>query len=182
VWVPCVDRGGADCPDFADCTLSAPDLVNRESWGEMSAQTVLSAGRRIVLACLLVLPLAAVSECGGVEDADEDGFSPSDEDLEEVDCNDNDPTVNPGARDVCDGIDCDDGVEAIHPGADEICNGLDDDWGGVLSPDEVDADLDGCPDCDTCTDNAHPAPTGLEDGMNENFDGDVPALEADGTA
>ncbi len=83
-------------------------------------------------------------------DVDKDGFMPP------ADCNDNDPTINPGAADKCgDGIDqdcsgadsvcnasndsdgdgyiaaplgpdCDDDAPKRHPGAPELCNGYDD--------------------------------------------------------
>ncbi len=74
-----------------------------------------------------------------------------------TDCNDNDPAINPGATETCDGLDndcdglllpgetdadgdgymvcendCDDTDAAVNPGATEICNGIDDDCDGLV--------------------------------------------------
>jgi TolB protein len=84
-------------------------------------------------------------------DGDNDGYSPPE------DCRDNDPEINPGAEEVCDGIDnncdgsvdewfdkdndgfttcegdCDDTNPDIHPGAEEPC-GTDDNCDGDITP------------------------------------------------
>ncbi len=109
---------------------------------------------------------------------DDDATTGLDEDLDgwshqEGDCDDNDPTVHPGAEEGCDGIDtdcdgfpgeleedddgdgasefdgdCDDDEGAIHPGATEVaCDYLDNDCDGDLHPDEVDDDGDGRDEC-----------------------------------
>ncbi len=74
-----------------------------------------------------------------------------------TDCNDNDPAINPGATETCDGLDndcdgiipadetdadgdgymvcendCDDSDPDVNPGATEICNGIDDDCDGLV--------------------------------------------------
>jgi len=98
-----------------------------------------------------------------------------------VDCNDNDPGVNPGATDICDGkdTDCDgftvpsdvdsdgDGVAKcandcndtnpdIFPGAPELCDGIDNNCDFVVPLNERDSDGDGFRTCDIpgdCNDN-----------------------------
>ena len=105
-------------------------------------------------------------DCDGAidEDFDADGDSYPDADApgclgaygaDELDCDDSDPSVNPGLAETCDdgkdndcdgtvdeeedadgdgvsncGGDCDDADAAVHPGAPEACNGLDDDCDG----------------------------------------------------
>jgi hypothetical protein len=92
---------------------------------------------------------------GGCTDNDSDGWC-----IEDGDCNDNDPSVNPGSTEVCDGIDnncdgvtdegcggctdadgdgvcvedgdCDDNNSAIYPGAEEICDGKDNNCDGTI--------------------------------------------------
>lgn len=45
-------------------------------------------------------------------------------------------------------VDCDDDDPEVYPGADEVCNGTDDDCDGLVPADEVDDDLDGWMICD----------------------------------
>ncbi|MEE2829158.1 MAG: putative metal-binding motif-containing protein [Myxococcota bacterium] len=83
--------------------------------------------------------------------ADDDDSGPTDEDGDgftaEVDCDDHDPSV--------------------HPGAPEVCDGVDSDCDGDLPRDEVDDDGDGSPGCLDCNDAdaaLHPGAADLCDG------------------
>ncbi len=135
-------------------------------------------------------------------DQDGDGWDAT------VDCDDNDPAVNPGQAETdCDGIDndcdpttedepdgdgdgasvcvdCDDADPLIHPGAFEACNGLDDDCDGSPGPGEVDADGDGFLVCDGDCDDGDPAiyPGAAEacNGLDDDCDGYPGFGELDG--
>jgi hypothetical protein len=89
------------------------------------------------------------------EDADQDGYSTV------LDCDDNDPDINPGAA--------------------EICDGLDQDCDGIIPDAELDNDLDGwvgCEgvlvsggDCDDQDASVHPGAADLFDGVDNDCDG-----------
>jgi hypothetical protein len=95
----------------------------------------------------------------------------------EVDCDDNDPNVNPGAAEVCDGKDtncdgfkpvtdvdgdldgfplcandCDDTNPDKYPGAPELCDGIDNNCDFIVPLDERDIDNDGFFVCDPAPD------------------------------
>ncbi len=79
--------------------------------------------------------------------------------------------------------DCDDEDPTVHPGADEGCNGVDNDCDGAPAPDEVDVDSDGVLVCDGDCDDADPdvypgADEGC-DGIDTDCDGEAGAEEVD---
>ena len=109
-----------------------------------------------------------IADCND-DDADGDGHVDAAVDGGD-DCDDTDPTVFPGADEICDGVDadcagdldletdddldgfsecdgdCNDAGGAIHPDAVEICNGLDDDC-DPETDETVDNDHDGYSEC-----------------------------------
>jgi len=130
-------------------------------------------------------------------DADGDGYTPDD-----GDCDDGDPSVHPGAEEVCDDVDhdcdgdphgdadgdgfdvcddCDDSDPAVFPGHDEVpYDGIDQDCDGE-DLDDLDGDgFAGGPGGDDCDDEAagiHPDALEIPDGVDQDCDG----LVDDGT-
>jgi hypothetical protein len=123
-------------------------------------------------ACITVCPCT---------DADGDGYNINGQvngyDCGPIDCNDADPTINPGAKDVCDGKDnncdgyvkpndvdndgdgqpvcggdCNDNDITVYKGAPEICDGLDNDCRSGIPANERDFDGDGVKICDVPSD------------------------------
>lgn len=106
-----------------------------------------------------------------------------------VDCDDTDPTVNPGVDADGDGSsicsDCDDTDASVYPGAPELCDGKDNDCNGFVD-DAGDADGDGvsiCTDCDDTNASVYPGAPELCDGLDNDCNSivdDVPDADGDG--
>ena len=162
-----VFRGGADGPAASPSTrLGGPSVHGRFG----AALAGADADDDGVADLAIGAPNSAPSDSGraqlfqglGAEvDADGDGWCATGggcgAGMSEGDCDDDEPTVHPGAEELCDGqdTDCDgqlpaDEVDAdgdgwlvcgqdcagqdpsVHPGAAEVCNGLDDDCDGEV--------------------------------------------------
>ncbi len=113
-------------------------------------------------------------------DADGDGFSLEGGSCGQMDCNDNDPMIHPGASEICtDGIDnnCNNLVDAADPNAAgcPVVNCTDGDGDGY----SIEGGVCGPVDCDDT--NAAVSPGAMEicdDGIDNNCDGNIDTVDA----
>lgn len=159
--------------------------------------TGLTAGSASIVATFEgVAGIALVNVAGVPVDADGDGFE------SDVDCDDSNVSVYPGAPEILDGLDndcdgepddglaidadgdlftndedCNDADASIYPGAPEVLNGIDDDCDGEIDEGlAVDNDLDGFPlplDCDDSNAAINPGATEVFDGVDNDCDAQV---------
>ncbi len=127
-----------------------------------------------------------LDQCAGAPDVDADGDGAA----ACVDCDDSDPALNLDDADgdgysTCAG-DCDDADPAVNPGVAEDClNGMDDDCDGLID-EGTDADGDGfvalpCGnDCDDSNPAVNPGAPEICDGLDNDCNGLVDDLDADG--
>ncbi|HEU4401976.1 MAG TPA: putative metal-binding motif-containing protein [Candidatus Polarisedimenticolia bacterium] len=132
--------------------------------------------------------LRVATSSGGL-DNDHDGYA------SEIDCNDNDPSIYPGAVEICNrvddncngvidegfdrdldgftscGGDCNDANAQIHPGAVETCDGVDQNCNGTVD-EGFDVDGDGYTscggDCNDANAQIHPGAVELCNGVDDN--------------
>jgi hypothetical protein len=107
----------------------SPQTVNGRTWEFLHWDDAVASSRTIATPAqdaTYTANFRCVSGCAGLTDQDGDGFSVAD-----GDCNDSDPTVFPGAPELCDGKDndcnlaVDDAVCSAFDGGDGAVNGLD---------------------------------------------------------
>ena len=110
---------------------------------------------------------------GGGIDRDGDGFE------EDVDCNDANPAVNPGADEVCSAVSCD----VSGPMIDEDCDGAVDEGCPITNCFPEDWDADGWPAWDDCDDTDPTVYPGADEQCNLSCDdpGDGKDNDCDGT-
>jgi hypothetical protein len=113
----------------------------------------------------------------GETDSDEDGYDVP------VDCDDNNPEINPGAVEVCDGLDnnCDGAIDEDFDHDQDgftICNGDCEDYDSSINPGAVEVCNDGKDnDCDGVTDPVAPEKC---DGIDNDCNGDIDEEGAEG--
>ena len=128
-------------------------------------------------------------------DLDKDGY------WSDVDCDDQNPDIYPGAEEFCDGLDndcddvvpmdeadndldgfricdddCNDADSHTYPDAPELCDGLDNDCNGIVPYEEKDPDEDGFLDCEDCwplDEDGYPGAEELCDGWDNDCDEEV---------
>jgi hypothetical protein len=173
-----VDEAGCICPDadgdtyeLAVCAAGPGDCNDADPTVNPAAMEICDDGIDNNCDGFPDCQDAACTEICGCVDADNDNYNVNGNingfDCGPVDCDDNDPTINPGAKDVCDGKDnncdgyvkpndvdndgdgqpvcggdCNDNDITVYKGAPEICDGLDNDCRSGIPADERDFDGD----------------------------------------
>lgn len=142
--------------------------------------------RRAALALALLLASCAVWPPAGADDAGDDdapdGDAPDDAADDDASGDDDDSTGTPDADGdgIADGQDCAPDDPTVYPGALELCDGRDGDCDGQVGdglgglPDERDGDADGVPlcagDCDDGDPGTYPGASEVCDGVDRNCD------------
>ena len=182
---------GNEAPGLTDATLPAAETGVGEVWRVVVIPTVSGVSGEVGAADVLI------READTSIDADGDGEPRP---PEGADCDDEDPTVYPGAEELCDGIDndcdeaidegfdgdgdgvttcegdCDDDDQNVAPGLPEECDGVDNDCSGVADDGFPDDDGDGiavCADCDDGDASNFPDNEEICDGRDNNCDGGI---------
>jgi len=193
-----------------DSCLCFPSDGDGDGFGTVAACSLLDcndANPAVNPAAVDVCENSIDEDCSGADalcsclstDLDNDGYGTGAA-CPQIDCNDANSNVNPGAAEVCNGIDddcdvavdegwdndgdswttcdgdCNDGNSAIYPGAAEICDGVDNNCN--ISVDEGwDADNDNWTscggDCNDGDNTIYPGALDLCDGINQDCDGAV---------
>jgi len=177
---------GSEAPGLTEATLPSSETGVGEQWRVVVIPTVQGVTGEVGAADVVI------READTSIDADGDGEARP---PEGADCNDEDPTIHPGAEEVCDGYDnncdevidegfdldsdgvtscggdCDDEHEDVAPGLPEVCDGQDNDCNGEPDDGFPDADDDGaaeCTDCDDGDENNFPDNIEVCDGRDNN--------------
>ena len=142
------------------------------------------------LRLLLLVPAVVLAACDRTNksddppvDADGDGY------FSDEDCDDDDPAVNPGAQEICNGIDddCDGAADIEDPDVEGTSSWpVDSDGDGFGDPtlfadgcSQPEGTADNTDDCDDRSSDVNPNADELCDGIDNDCDGDVDADDSD---